>query len=215
MKCSVLMPSRERPDMAEESIKSLGKGDYEVLVYLDDDDKDLLQYKDIAKKYKQVKLFIQPRLTYYRFHEMINFLAEHAKGDWLWLWNDDAFVTEGNPFEHLKSQDSDKVVVLWYRCRPNDHLNLFPAISRKMYETQGFFSMSPHCDSWAMDMGNELGVQHKVPDVWLEHRRDFTSLVDDTKAHTMNAYNVTVPQHNSEEVQAEFRKQVIKLRELL
>lgn len=205
------MPTRERPDMAEESIVSLGEGDYEVLIYLDEDDKDLLQYKDLEKKYPRVKVFVEPRLTYYKFNEMINFLAEKAKGDWLWLWNDDAFVTQGNPFEHLNYLNPDKARVLWYNCRPNNHLNLFPAISRKMYEVQGYFSMSPHCDSWAMDIGNILGIQEKVPGVWLEHRRDFNTLKDDTKKHTMGAYSVTVPKHSSDEVQKEMQLAIGKL----
>lgn len=215
MKCSVLMPTRERVDMTVESIDSLGKGDFEVLLYVDVDDKQMRDYVLLEKKYPNVKVYVKERLTYYRFHEMINFLAKKAKGDWLWLWNDDAFVTEGNPFEYLESLDHTKPQVLWYNCRPNNHLNLFPAISRKMYDVQGYFSMSPHCDSWAMDIGNMLGIQEKVPDVWLEHRRDFNSLKDETKKHTMEAYNVTVPQHSSPEVQAELKSAAQKLREHL
>lgn len=209
------MPTRERPEMAEESIASLGKGNFEVLLYVDVDDKRMPDYVLLEKKFPYVKVYVRERLTYYRFNEMINLLAKKAKGDWLWLWNDDAFVTEGNPFEYLENLDHTKPKVLWYNCRPNNHLNLFPAISRKMYVVQGYFSMSPHCDSWAMDIGNILGIQEKVPGVWLEHRRDFNTLTDETKKHTMEAYNVTVPKHSSDEVQKELQLSVIKLKKYL
>lgn len=211
MKCSVLMPTRERPDMAEESVLSLGKGDFEVLMYVDDDDKDLLQYKDLEKKYKRVKLFVRPRLTYYRFHEMVNELAEHAKGDWLLLWNDDAFM-EGEWLKHLDDYDHNKVNVMRWGTSPNN-LNLFPAISRKMYELQGYFSKSPHCDSWAMDISQDLGCERWVMGMNIEHRRDYPTLADQTKVHSMEAYSVTVPQHSSGEVQDELHKATEMLRE--
>lgn len=206
MKCSVLMPTRERPDMAEESILSLGEGDFEVLMYVDDDDKDLLQYKDLEKKYEHVKLFVRPRLTYYRFHEMINQLAEHAEGEWLLLWNDDAFM-KGEWISKLDDYDHKKVNVMRWGDSENK-LNLFPAISRKMYELQGYYSMSPHCDSWAMDISLELGCQRWVHGMEIEHWRDYPELKDDTKKHTMTAYSTTVPQHSSQVVQDELKRAI-------
>lgn len=211
MKCSVLMPTRERPEMAKESIESLGKGDFEVLLYVDEDDKRIDDYKKLVSK--KVKLLIAPRLTYYRFHEMINELSKRAKGDWLLLWNDDAFM-QGDWIQHLYDYDHEKVNVMRWGSSPNN-LNLFPAISRKMYEVQGYFSMSPHCDSWAMDISKELGCERWVHGMTIEHRRDDPTLADDTKAHSMEAYNTTVPQHSSAEVQSEMRGMINNLREFV
>lgn len=209
MKCSVLMPSRERPEMAKESIESLGEGDFEVLIYLDNNDPKLHKYKKL--KSKKVRLFVRPRVTYYKFHEMINELCKHAKGDWLMLWNDDAFM-HGEWISYLDKYDHNKVNVMRWGGSPNN-LNLFPAISRKTYEIQGFYSVSPHCDSWAMDLSVDLGCERWVDGMKIEHLRDEPSLSDATKEHTMKAYEVTVPQHSSEEVRKAYAEAVIKLRE--
>lgn len=209
MKCSVLMPTRERVDMAKESIQSLGDGDFEVLLFVDDDDPQLEEYCNL--KSPKVRVIIRPRLTYYRFHEMINELSKHAKGDWLLLWNDDAFM-HGEWIHHLDDYDHDKVNVMRWGHSPNK-LNLFPAISRKMYEIQGYYSASPHCDSWAMDLSKDLDCERWVFGMEIEHRRDSNTLNDETKAHTTQAYAVTVPQHNSPEVKEEYRKAIEKLKE--
>lgn len=213
MKCSVLMPTRERVHMARESIESLGSGDFEVLLYVDDDDSQLAGYEELASDNKRVKLFVKPRLTYYRFHEMINELSTHAKGDWLLLWNDDAFM-QGEWLPSLNEFDHNKVNVMRWGNSPNN-LNLFPAISRKMYEVQGYFSQSPHCDSWAMDISKELDCERWVHGMEIEHRRDNGDLQDTTKAHSMEAYGTTVPQHGTPEVQGEMRNMIDKLREFV
>lgn len=213
MLVSVLMPSRNRPDMADESIKSLGEGDFEVLMYVDDDDSRILQYKDLSRKYKNVKMFVEPRLTYYRFHDMINFLSEKSTGDWLMLWNDDAFM-HGGWLKHFKEYDPSKVNVMRFGDTKNN-LNLFPAISRKTYKVQGYYSKSPHCDSWAMDMSKDLGCERWVHGMNIEHRRDNSDLKDDTKSHTVEAYKTTVPQHGSPEVREEYSKALDKLKEFV
>lgn len=195
--------------MAKESTKSLGKGNFEVLLFVDDDDEQLEAYKELESKSTHV--LIRPRLSYYRFHEMINELCKHAKGDWLLLWNDDAFM-HGQWIHHLDEYDPNKVNVMRWGHSSNG-LNLFPAISRKMYEVQGYFSMSPHCDSWAMDISKELSCERWVEGMTIEHRRDESSLADDTKAHSMEAYSVTVPQHGSGEVQGEMRRAIEMLKE--
>lgn len=204
------MPSRNRPEMAEESIQSLGEGDFEVLIFLDDDDENILQYKDMAKKYKNVRIFVQPRETYYKFHKMINFLSAKAKGDWLLLWNDDAFM-QGEWIHNLEKSNHEKIYVVRFGDSGN-RLNLFPAISRKMYEVMGFYSMSPHCDSWVQDLSRDLGCELWFYDMQIEHRRDSHTLRDETKHHTMEAYKVTVPYHESEEVRAIYEKTLAKLK---
>lgn len=209
MIASVLMPTRERIEMAKESIESLGEGDFEVLLYVDDDDAQLEEYKKLESK--KVRVFVRPRATYYRFHEMINELSKEARGDWLFLWNDDAFM-QGEWLPSFKDFDPFKVNVMRFGSSANN-LNLFPAISRKMYEVQGFYSLSPHCDSWAMDISKELGCERWVHGMTIEHRRDYSSLHDATKAHSMEAYNVTVPRHGSDEIQGKMRESIDKLRE--
>lgn len=208
MLVSVLLPSRGRPQMCLDSIKSLGKGRFEVLVYLDKDDPKVQSYLLKLSHMKHVKIFIRERTSYVNFQDMINFLAAEAKGDWLLLWNDDAFI-RGKWLWVAKQHDPEKVNVLRFGNSINN-LNLFPAISRKMYELQGYYSLSPHCDSWAMDISQTLGCERWEQGMEIEHRRDWEDLQDDTKAHTMESYSVTIPKHS--DLQPQMNEMIEKLR---
>lgn len=192
---SVLMPSRQRPGLAQESIESLGKGDFEVLIWLDADDPDLEAYKSL----KLGKYFIRQRVGYPGFHEMVNLLAAKAKGDWLLLWNDDALMSPPDWHKKINMRDSRKPVVLNFFAPGVMDNNLFPVVSRSMYEAMGHFSLSPHCDSWVQDTANELGIHESVVGIEAWHRRDIIS--DATKTHSQATYAQTSPRYNSVEIQ--------------
>lgn len=213
MIASVIMPTRDRLEMAVKSIESLGEGDYEVLLYVDNDDPQLEGYKRLGQR-KNVRVFVQPRLTYYKFQEMVNFLSKKAKGDWLLLWNDDAYMKSSGWDKKLATYDHNKIYVArWWKFPQK--LNLFPAITRKMYKVQGFYSLSPHCDSWVQDISTQLGCEVWFDDIEVEHIRDENSLSDDTKKHSSNAYAVTSPEHNSPEMQDKLQYWVLQLKKHL
>lgn len=206
MKVSVLLPTRERAQMAKESIESLGGGDFEVLLYVDTDDPQLKAYKSLASD--RVKVFVEPRLTYANFHRMVNFLAKKAKGDWLLLFNDDMRI-DGD----WKVPDADKPQVLNFWDPNNMRNNLAPIISRSMYETMGHFSLSTHCDSWVQDIANELGIHVPVPGVRVTHLRE--SLNDATKSHSQPVYATSSPEYDGLEMMKLRMIDMEKLRENL
>jgi len=210
---SVLMPSRMRYELAKESILSLGDGGYEVLMYIDEDDPDKEHYLDFSGLMGlPVRTFIKPRVGYHKFHEMINFLAEQAKGEWLMLWNDDALI-ECEDWVGKVSSAEKGLTVLNITNPGVDNNNLFPVISRELYELIGHFSLSTHCDSWVQDLANECGVHQSLNGTHIEHRRDRVN--DEVKNETQGAYKTTSPEYSSPGMQELWRIDVAKVEEKL
>jgi hypothetical protein len=162
MKVSVLMPSRGRPDLAKQSINSLGKGDFEVLIATDQDD----ETRNHLARYKTIS-FAQ-RHGYGQLQIYYNTLSEKAKGDWLMLWNDDAIMETEGWVDKIAQFDHTKPMVLNPWGPETD--NLFPVISRKWYEIVGHFSMNTHADSWVQQIGERLNLQVHVPGIKITHQ---------------------------------------------
>jgi len=120
----------------------------------------------------------------------INELCKLASGDWLFLWNDDALMK--TPDWWKKVPETDKPEVINFDANPLN--NLFPLVSRQMYETLGHFSLSPHNDSWVQDIANQVGIHTHVPGVEIYHRR--MELNDKTKFETQAAYATTSPAYD-------------------
>lgn len=205
---SVLMPSRGRAEMAGKSLVSLGK-DIEVLMWVDDDDLQLQDY--FALQIMGWRVFNKPRVGYPNMHEMVNYLANQATGEWLLLWNDDALMHTPDWQGKLPTPTHKPQVLNIYNSNPE--VNLFPLINRSMYETMGHFSLSAHCDSWVQDIGNELGIHIYVPSIEVEHLRD--RINDETKQHSQGAYATTSPLHSSPEMVRLMQTDIAKLKEKL
>lgn len=166
MKISVLCPSRNRPELLVKSIASLGTGDLEILVAIDDDEPQMPLYVDISKD-KYVTIINMERHGYGGLHEYYNELARHAKGDWLMLFNDDATMETVGWIDIVTQHDHTIPQVLNPWSDSGD--NLFPLISRKWYEVVGHFSRNTHADSWVQQIGQRLGIQVYVPGIKISH----------------------------------------------
>jgi hypothetical protein len=160
---SFLTPSRNRVELLKESVASLGKGDFEVLVCIDPDEPQMAEYK----KVRGIKLFIAPeRWGYANLHEYSNLLAKEAKGDFLANWNDDAVMLSEGWIEKIAAFDHTVPQVLnpW---NPID--NLLPLISRAWYEATGHFAPNTHVDSWVQQTAEIDGRTTYVPGIDLKH----------------------------------------------
>ena len=190
MKISVLMPTRERFELAKESIYSLGNNnDVEILIYVDEDDPQKNLYLNLNNK--NIKIFIEKRFGYYEFHKMINFLAEKSSGEWLMLWNDDAYMHTEKWSKIILHEDSSKPLILNFFDPNNNINNLFPIISRCIYEKIGHFSLNTHCDSWVQQIGNSLNIHKPIFGINCVHKREI--LDDSTKTYSQSAYSITSP----------------------
>jgi hypothetical protein len=172
---SVLVPSRERPDVLRNSIESLGEGDFEVLVRVDDDDPRLDAYAEIPGVVRGT-----PH-GYGGLHHYYDELAERARGDWLFLWNDDCIMETRDWIDVVRSFDG-KMAVLNPRTNHENwdiDMNVFPIFPRKMFELMGHFSLSPHNDSWVEFVARDAGIMFRVPISILHDRADLTGNNDD------------------------------------
>jgi hypothetical protein len=172
---SVLVPSRERPDVLRRSIESLGEGDFEVLVRVDDDDPRLDAYAEIRG------VVAGTPHGYGGLHHYYDELAERARGDWLFLWNDDCIMETRHWIDVVRSFDG-KMAVLNPRTNHENwdiDMNVFPILPRKMFELMGHFSLSPHNDSWVEFVARDAGIMFRVPISILHDRADLTGNNDD------------------------------------
>jgi glycosyltransferase involved in cell wall biosynthesis len=175
MKISVLVPSRERPALLARSLSSLGEGNIEVLVRVDEDDPSLDEYEEFPN------LIVGPRHGYGWLHDYYNELAARASGDWLMLWNDDCIMETPGWVEAVRPYDG-KLAVLnpntnhrnWERGR-----NIFPIFPAKMFELLGHISLSVHNDSWIRVVGQNAGIMVRIPVMVHHDRADLTGNNDD------------------------------------
>lgn len=161
---SLLCPTRQRSEMLADSIKSLGDGDWELLISYDDDDPEITSYE--AMRYKKVRLFPQPRHGYENLHLYFNHMAENSKGDWLMLWNDDALMLSKGWVEIIEKEDPTNPQVLnpW-----NERDNLFPIISRAWYEAVGHYSRNTHADSWVQQTAELINRTKYIEGIQIKH----------------------------------------------
>lgn len=202
---SLLVPSRARPELLKESIASLGDGDFEVLIRVDDDDPQLDGYAEFPN------VIIGPHHGYGALQNYYNELAAAARGDWLFLWNDDALMKTPDWIEIVRSFDQRMVVL-----NPNTNhdnweidMNVFPILPRKIFELLGHFSLNAHNDSWIEYVARDAGIMVRVPIMIFHDRADLTGNNDD------DVYNSRVMQkehfRSEEMVQARARDvQVIR-----
>jgi glycosyltransferase involved in cell wall biosynthesis len=179
---SVLLPTRGRPDSLRESIDSLldnadDPRQVEVLCAVDSDD-EVSATVCLHLDHVGVSAWISPeRYGYARLHEYVNFLAGHALGDWLMLWNDDArMLTEG--WDTVVMEQSTESV-LWSQCNHDEAGNLFPIWPQAWYHELGYVSWSPNIDVWISEIGRRLGIEKGVPVQVMHDRPDVTGSAPD------------------------------------
>lgn len=158
---SVLIPSRQRAGLLKGSVKTWQHPLVEVLVAIDKDEPEMFEYEQIPN----IRLFKTPRHGYENLHEYYNFLASKAKGDWLMLGNDDAFMQTVNwAMEIQEDPTQPQVLNVW-----NEQDNLFPLISRAWYEATGHFSLNTHADSWVQQTAELIGKTKFIPGITIKH----------------------------------------------
>lgn len=179
----------------------------EIVVGFDDDDPET---GDIAERlgYRALKF---SRHGYHNLHLYVNDLAEIANGDWLFLWNDDAF---------METDHWDDVIAMHHPGRPKvlspsstgvEHrMCCFPIVSRTLYARLGHMSLSNHIDSWLQDLGNVTGILKNIPVHILHDRFDLTGGHNDvTWNESRTGYRTS--EFYSEAMQSLLRQDIAKV----
>lgn len=182
---SILLPARGRPKNLKTSVGSLfdlaAKPDeVEVIVILDDDDSCLREEMGILRDNKyadNIQVSIDKRLGYSAMHRYYQQCVDAARGDWLFMWNDDIdMVTKG--WDDL-TRDAPAFCVQFPRrdiVATTDYT--LPVVGRPVYEAIGHYSMNAYCDAWISDYSAFAGTSVIRDDIVFTHHR----LADQTLA---------------------------------
>lgn len=170
---SVLCPSRERTAMLAKSVTSLRDrsmpGDTEILVAADEDDPDTIK----AAADLGARALVCSRHGYDGLHLYYGKLAAMATGDWLLVWNDDAFMMTDDWAAIIGSLPAGILVA--DLVSGQSPLCCFPAVRREAVKALGRFSTdNPHVDTFWQDLGYATRSIARVP-VYVSHpvtRRD-------------------------------------------
>lgn len=218
---SVLLPTRGRPEHLYQAVASLyttckDKALAEFLFKADDDDPatvDLVQ--GMIRDGLNGRLFAGPRgRGYLDMHCWVNDMAREARGDWLFLWNDDA---------RMATQHWDQILLHaaigedcpWHGVREvcmlvaptlgRPDASEFAFVRRRVVEVLGHYSLNPHTDNWIYSVVCFVhaafrlcvNVQH------LSHSDDMPA--DDVRREVLKSYEVAGRDLNSV---AEMRQKV-------
>lgn len=148
---SILCPSRGRPELAKRMIDSAlatAATEIEILLYLNDDDPMLEQYKDLIDvKHYQIGTDRSPAYSW-------NLLADYASCDVLFLMGDDGeFITQDWDLKILKAFDQypDKIACVYpMNGAVSKHKNPHFCLHKNWISALGYF-VPPHFWHWYVD----------------------------------------------------------------
>ena len=206
---SLLCPTRERPALAARYAQSVSNTALypercEVLFYVDNDDPKLENYIQIfdtvreSSSLARVGLITGPRKS---VSISWNDLASQSEGDILIMGNDDVvFITKGWDvrLEQEAAKYEDDIYCLFFQDTEHNNPTFcaFPMVSRKWYETLGYFTPGvfnfQYCDTWISDLAERIKRKRKISDVTMEHRHWKTKKgqADATQEHDIARYTL-------------------------
>lgn len=222
---SILMPTRGRPRLLRESVDSLyskcvDKSCLEFIFKVDDDDLEVIEVVKELAKVVPSQVIISPRgAGYYDLHHIVNYLSSLAKGDWLFIFNDDArMLTDG--WDQILAKADLSVIPRW---GGNDGICLlgphviereisweFPILRRKTFELLGHFSLHLSNDSYIYWVMAGINAACSIPDIRITHF--VNELSDVTKKEGRAAIDAWIDKFNSPEIKMrqEMDRQVLR-----
>jgi glycosyltransferase involved in cell wall biosynthesis len=209
MNFSIILPSRERPELLKSFIQSIEKttedfDNIEVLIALDECDKHT-DYK-FLEEYEYVLVFRVRRSANFS-KDYYNFLASQSIGNWIICANDDSeFKTDGWDNLALGVLESRPNIVYGfiedgmdgYRVAKYDPYCSFPLIGRKGYETLGYIFPDRipiwGANLWVKYLYEELNSWVKLP-IKIQHltHRNKTRSIDHINEQITRKYMFVLP----------------------
>lgn len=163
MDISVLLPTRNRPELLQLSTHSLlilaeRPDDIEFLVAVDEDAQ--LRVWPAGNVHVMVSA---ERFGSARMHEYYNGLARLATGTWLMIWNDDATMHTLH-WDAIVRSHPGQCLWLDHGGTGPEHCNMFPVWPRAWTEVTGYVADgSPRVDTWVQEVAEMLGKQMRIP----------------------------------------------------
>lgn len=206
---SVLLPTRQRPQMFETSVRSLmgaAHRNFQLLVAVDPDDVDTYA--------PELPKWVAPeRYGYSNLNIYYNALAERATGDWLLLWNDDA-IMDTLGWDQILMDLPPTTLIADLQSQHSPHLCCFPAVRKAAVRAVGGFSPhTPHCDTYWQDIGHATGSIQSVP-IHVDHRRFDLSGTNNDQVWTDGQAGYRSNEYYGEYVQGKIQRDIETIRGL-
>ena len=189
-KITVLLPTRDRPEVLETSLQSLidrasNPKEIEIMLGIDEDDQATIDYvKEKIAPYLQeagveARANIFKPLGYENLHNYINTLAGNGQGEWLFFWNDDGImVTEG--WDEVIDSYTGQFKLLAPKDNHNGHpYAIFPVVPRDWYILIGHLSQNAQNDAWLSHIAYMLDIFERIDVEFVHDRADITGNNDD------------------------------------
>ena len=192
---SILLPSRERPELLFKSLQSLieksdDPKDVEYVIAIDEDDKQTIDYaqETILPWFEQedidITVLITPRYGYGQLNEYVNLCAVHSKGAWLIFWNDDAVMISQGWDTEVKSH-TGQFKVLAFKDNHNDHpYAIFPIIPRDWVMLFETVSPQQQSDAWISQVAYLSDSWERLTSEVIHDRADLTGNNNDNVYQT-------------------------------
>jgi len=174
---SILIISRNRFDSLLEAINSIinttnDLKKVEILLRFDDDDDDSLsRVSELPKDKIDINMTVGKRYGYENLHKYVNEICKQAQGEFLVWFNDDCVIKSKN-WDIILSEYIGQIVCLFPNHEGTGSGNIFPIISKKIYDILGHFSLSQQVDTWQQIVGSRAKIEKKRDDLIFIHNRE-------------------------------------------
>jgi len=117
-------------------------------------------------------------LGYTRLNEYVNALAQESDADWVFFWNDDAYV-ETAGWDTVIEGHTGEFKLLAVHTH-NDHpYSIFPIVPRAWLDHMGHLSPHQISDAWLSQQAYLLDIWERIPVNVVHDRHDLTGNNDD------------------------------------
>jgi hypothetical protein len=127
-----------------------------------------------------INIMIGTRYKYIELHKYVNEMCEKTTGEFIVWFNDDCVIeTEG--WDEIIEKYTGKIVCFYPNNKETGGGNIFPIISRKIYEILGHFSLSQQVDSWQSDVGSRADIEVRMNNLVFIHNRKQDYVSDENR----------------------------------
>jgi len=187
---SILLPTRERPELSFKSLKSLAStaddtDNIEFLVAIDDDDIDSQKYytETVIPWFEENELNLTVyqvnRWGYGELNKYINFLGTNSTGRWLIFWNDDALM-KSSGWDSEVSSHNGEFVIMRFTDNHNDHpYAIFPIVPRDWLVLFETLSPQQQTDAYISQVAYLADAVIRLESCCVHDRADLTGNNDD------------------------------------
>jgi len=187
---SILIPTRNRFDSLLKAVNSIvntanNLDRVEIVMRFDEDDENSLSRLDELPTDKvDINVMIGERYKYIELHKYVNEMCKETRGKFILWFNDDCIIETKN-WDNIIFKYAGKIVCLYPNNKGTGCGNIFPIISREIYEKLGHFSLSQQVDTWQHHVGKRAGIEVRVDNLVFIHNRKQDYVSDEDRSEIL------------------------------